>query len=210
MVNGFRHNVVLQVQQYTRSCFPSPACRPPCCCCLLLLLHTYLLLLVQYGVPCCLYSIAYTCCCLYIVVYLAAAACKVQYTPPMHPQSPRLPLPIYGSADGNIWKCSLPDYLSRDKMYALKMVKIGWQNMVGCYFVIVVVYQTTSRQQAPVVLIDYHVFSQTTVYCTRTGSLPVYSPKTKKGDSRLPLVLSFNGRGKLHRSVLPVFCNGGS
>ena len=133
MVNGFRRNVVLQVQQYTRSCFPSPACRPPCCC-LLLLLHTYLLLLVQYGVPCCLYSIAYTCCCLYIVVYLAAAACKVQYTPPMHPQSPRLPLPIYGSADGNIWKCSLPDYLPQDKMYALKMVKIGWQNMVGVLF----------------------------------------------------------------------------
>lgn len=78
--------------------------------------------------------------------------------------------------------------------------------MVGCY---AVVYQTTSRQWAPVVMTDYPVFSQTTIVVP----VPVVSQSTtatKKGDFRLPLVLSFNGRGKLHRSVLPVFCSGGS
>lgn len=192
MVNGFSRNVVLQAQQYTYTFVPfllSLSC-----------LQASMLLLLAAA---CTYLFAAAC----IVQCILLLLLLVKYSiPHMHLQSPRLPLPIYGSTGGNIWKCSLPDYMLRDKMYALKMVKVGWQNMVRCY---VVVSQTTFCQQAPVVMTDYPVFSQTTM----VAPVPVVSQSTtatKKGDFRLPLVLSFNGRGKLHRSVLPVSCSGES
>lgn len=78
--------------------------------------------------------------------------------------------------------------------------------MGECY---AVVSQTTFRQWVSVVMTDYPVFSQTTIVAP-VSVVSQSTTATKKGDFRLPLVLSFNGRGKLHRSVLPVSCSGES